>query len=51
MDTFTGKEDGSVFTLRWIPISEFGRKLRLVPDKTFEDLLFVPLESFLENYQ
>lgn len=34
MDTFTGKEDdGSVFLLKWIPISKFGTsKLRLVPD-------------------
>jgi 8-oxo-dGTP pyrophosphatase MutT (NUDIX family) len=34
MDTFTGKEDdGSVFSLKWIPVSECGTsKLRLVPD-------------------
>ena len=34
LDTFTGKEDdGSVFTLKWISINEFGsNKLRLVPD-------------------
>jgi 8-oxo-dGTP pyrophosphatase MutT (NUDIX family) len=34
LDTFTGKEDdGSVFSLKWIPVSEFGpNKLRLVPD-------------------
>nr|WP_285289128.1 NUDIX domain-containing protein [Bacillus sp. ISL-41] len=34
LDTFTGKEDdGTIFSLKWIPISEFGTgKLRLVPD-------------------
>lgn len=34
MDTFTGKEDdGSVFTLKWFPLSEFqSSNLRLVPD-------------------
>ncbi|MBT2659989.1 NUDIX domain-containing protein [Bacillus sp. ISL-45] len=34
LETFTGKEDdGSIFSLKWIPVSEFGSgKLRLVPD-------------------
>jgi len=34
MDTFTGEEDdGTVFSLKWIPVSEFGpNNLRLVPD-------------------
>lgn len=40
-DTFTGREDdGSVFTIKWIPVSEFENgKLRLVPEGLIDFIL------------